>query len=114
MCGRGQFHFYGLHSNRCLTNDEIILQGLSTGRDAPLEVAEQGIAGRGVFATGKITAGEWLCEYRGKVIPLREKKLHEEQYVMNDEGSYIVTSQHEGLQECVGMPLGISTSSADT
>ena len=68
--------------------------GLTTGKDAPLEVAEGGIAGRGVFATGEIHKGSWLCEYKGIVYPLKDKHIHEAEYIKNSEGCYVVTSQH--------------------
>ena len=38
------------------------MQGLTTSRDAPLEVREGGICGRGVFATGEINKGSGFCE----------------------------------------------------
>ena len=61
---------------RCLTDDEKVMQGLTTGQDAPLEVREGGICGRGVFATGEINKGSWLCEYRTTcVFPQRKIPL---------------------------------------
>ena len=75
--------------------EEKILHGLSTGDDAPLEVRERGIAGRGVFATGSVAKGSWLCEYKaGLVYPASERKKYEEIYDLNGEGSYIVESSY--------------------
>lgn len=65
-----------------------------TGRDAPLEVREEGAAGRGVFATGPIHMGDWLCEYKGLTYPLKEKYRYITEYDRNNEGVYIVTSSH--------------------
>ena len=65
-----------------------------TGKDAPLEVREGGIAGRGVFAVGPIHKGQWLCEYRGLVYPLSELDQHCEEYTKNNEGVYVVESSH--------------------
>ena len=49
------------------------------------------IAGRGVFATGSVAKGSWLCEYKaGLVYPASERKKYEEIYDLNGEGSYIV------------------------
>ena len=36
--------------HRCLTEHEQVIAGLTTGNDAPLQVREGGISGRGVFA----------------------------------------------------------------
>lgn len=77
-----------------MTRDEIITEGLSTGKDAPLEVRNDGISSRGVFATGHIHKGEWLCEYRGLVYPLSELEKYIQEYDLNGEGSYIVTSKY--------------------
>ena len=54
---------------RVLSKDEVVIEGLSSGKDAPLEVREEGIAGRGVFATDFIKKGAWLCEYKTTCIP---------------------------------------------
>ena len=53
---------------RVLSKDEVVIEGLSSGKDAPLEVQE-GIAGRGVFAKDFIKKGAWLCEYKTTRIP---------------------------------------------
>ena len=85
---------------RCLTDDEKVMQGLTTGHDAPLEVREGGICGRGVFATGEINKGSWLCEYRTTcVFPLAEKSVVEAEYDANGEGSYIIDSSFSFPQE---------------
>ena len=60
--------------------------------DAPLEVREGGIAERGVFATGRVAKGSWLCKYKGLVYPASERKKYEEMYNLNGEGSYIIES----------------------
>ena len=70
------------------------MHGLSTGCDAPLEVRRGGISGRGVFATGHISKGDWLCEYKGSVYPRAEMERHIEEYNNNNEGCYVVTSYH--------------------
>ena len=44
---------------RVLTKEEIVIEGLSSGWDAALEVRQEGIAGRGVFATSRIEKGSW-------------------------------------------------------
>ena len=85
---------------RCLTDDEKVMQGLTTGHDAPLEVWEGGICGRGVFATGEINKGSWLCEYKTTCIfPLAEKSVVEAEYDANGEGSYIIDSSFSFPQE---------------
>ena len=65
------------------------MHGVSTGCDAPLEVRRGGISGRGVFATGYISKGDWLCEYKASVYPRGEMQRHIEEYNNN-----IVTSYH--------------------
>ena len=79
---------------RCLTKEEVIIQGLVTGRDTPLEVREGGCAARGVFATASVTKGQWLCEYKGLVYPYSEREKHLEEYDKNKEGCYIVSSKY--------------------
>ena len=73
--------------------EERIVEGLTTGKDAPLEVREGGIAGRGVFSIAPIQKGQWLCEYKGLVYPLSELDKHCAKYGKN-EGVYIVRSSH--------------------
>ena len=69
----------------------MAVEGLSTGRDAPLEVRKGGVAGRGVFATASICKGSWLCEYKTtKVLAKEERESVERHYKKNDEGCYIV------------------------
>ena len=69
----------------------MVLQGLTTGHDAPLEVREGGIAGRGVFATGAIPKRSWVCEYKaGAVYPPSEKDQHTTEYDLNGKGSYVI------------------------
>ena len=41
-----------------------------------------------------ISQGQWLCEYKGNVYPRRELQKHIDEYNMNNEGCYIVTSLH--------------------
>ena len=55
---------------------------------------EEGIAGRGVFATGPIARNQWLCEYKGIVYPPSDMKKYIDEYNENNEGSYIITSSH--------------------
>ena len=75
---------------RCLTKQEVILQGLSTGKDAPLEVCWGGIAGRGVFATGRIHEADWLCEFKtSRLFPPTQREQYEEEYKKNREVSHI-------------------------
>lgn len=47
-----------------------------------------------MFATGNISKGQWLCEYKGLVYPRRDMKAHIDQYDKNGEGCYIITSKH--------------------
>ena len=79
---------------RCLTKKEKIIEGLSTGCDAPLLVRQRGVAARGVFATAAILKNDWLCEYKGLVYPQKEMNGKVEEYDKNKEGCYIVTSEH--------------------
>ena len=73
----------------------MILEGLTTGHDTPLEVREAGVAGRGVFATGAIPKGSWLCAYKaGAVYPPSEKEKHTMEYDLNGEGSYVVETSY--------------------
>ena len=84
---RYDYHF------RELTKTEVILNGLSSGCDASLEVRQEGIAGRGVFATADIPKGSWLCEYKTtRVFNIKEKEEVVKEYEENGEGSYIVES----------------------
>lgn len=69
---------------------------MSSGCDAALEVRQDGIAGRGVFATGDIPKGSWVCEYKtSRVFDRKEKESVEREYNANGEGSYIVESAHK-------------------
>ena len=80
---------------RCLTDDEKVLQGLTTGRDAPLVVRDGGIGGRVFFATDVIEKGSWLCEYKTtSVFPQEEKPAVEAEYDANGKGSYITDSSY--------------------
>ena len=80
---------------RCLNKQEQILESLTTGLDAPLEVRVGGVAGRGVFATGAIAKGTWLCEYKAALTyPPSEKPNHLEEYDLNNEGSYVVETSY--------------------
>lgn len=81
---------------RCLTKQEKVLHGLTTGQDAPLVVRHGGIAGRGVFATASIEKGAWLCEYKAsETFPASQ---YSEKMAVHDlnrvEGSYIVGCQY--------------------
>ena len=71
-----------------MTTREIIIEGLLTGKDAPLE--EGGLPGRGVFALSPISKGKWLCEYKGSVTPAKQTS-DQHKY---DKGSYRVTSTY--------------------
>ena len=71
-----------------------MLEGLTTGRDAPLDVRSGGIANRGVFATGPVKQGQWLCEYKGLVYTHNHMKKKIEKYDQNGEGCYIITSKY--------------------
>ena len=84
-------HCYQVNLSRSLT---IIIEGLTSGRDAPLEMALGGIAGRGLFATGPISKDQWLCEYKGIVYPRRQMQSHIDEYKRNGEESYIIASKH--------------------
>ena len=78
---------------RVLTKEERVIEGLSSGKDAPLEVRQGGIAGRGVFAKEPIGKGSWLCEYKTtSVFKRSEKERVANEYDANNEGSYIVES----------------------
>ena len=81
---------------RCLSKEDKILHGLTTGQDAPLDVSKGGIAGRGVFAAAPIERGSWLCEYKAsQIYPPSQRAEHEAVYDTNGiEGSYIVESQY--------------------
>ena len=80
---------------RCLTRQEVILQGLTTGKDAPLTAKKGGIAGRGVFAEANIPCGSWLCEYKAThTFPPNQRSKMEEEYERNHKGSYIVESSY--------------------
>lgn len=66
---------------RCLTKEEKVIYGLSTGKNASLEVWEVGIASRDVFATAMIEKGSWLCEYKAVYTdPLSEWLKYEAEY----------------------------------
>ena len=78
--------------NNQMTKQELALQGLTTGLDAPLEVREGGVAGRGVFATAPTEKGAWLCEYKTtNVYTSREDRdKAEEEYELNRDGVHCV------------------------
>ena len=74
---------------RVLTREELIIEGLATGKDAPLQVREGGVAGRGLFAVEAIPKNSWLCEYKTCQVytDKREKKKADEVYDLIGEGS---------------------------
>ena len=48
-----------------------------------------------MFAKGKISKGQWLCEYKThRIYDWKERTLYEEEYKTNDEGCYIVDSKY--------------------
>lgn len=47
-----------------------------------------------MFATGKISKGQWLCEYKGATYPRKEMEKYIDEYDKNNEGCYIITSKH--------------------
>ena len=95
ICFRFQHFINIILIHRCLTEDERIISGLSTGNDAPLEVREGGISRRGVFATARIPKGAWLCEYKShRMFPQSEKSAIEREYDLNNEGSYIIETKY--------------------
>ena len=61
---------------------------MNTGKDAPLEVVEAGVASRGVFAKAFILKCEWLCEYKTTAVYTikRARDEAEEEYRRNQEG----------------------------
>ena len=80
---------------RALIKEELVIEGLSSGRDAALDVRQEGIAGMGVFATEAIKKGSWLCEYKTtRVFNRSELKQVEAEYLANNEGSYIVEAAY--------------------
>jgi len=81
-----------------LTKDEIILDGLTTGKDVPLEIRHGGIARRGVFATASIAKSSWLGEYKAtRIFPLSQKAEVEEEFDKNGEKCYMVDSAYPVL-----------------
>lgn len=71
--------------------DERILEGLTTGKDAPLVVEEEGTASRQVLATADISKGSWLCKFKTtRILPPSAKPAAEEEYKKNNEHCRIV------------------------
>ena len=78
-----------------MTLEESVIQGLSYGLSAALEVREAGRKGRGVFTTAPVSKGGYLCEYRTtKVYHPSKKAKYESEYDRNDEGSYCLETQY--------------------
>ena len=73
---------------------EIALQGLIKHRAAPVTVRTIPEKGCGVFTTGAIKKGEYLCEYKtSKVYPRELRAEREEEYVDNEESCMILEVQ---------------------
>ena len=65
--------------------DERILEGLTTGKDAPLVVEKEGTASRRVLATADISKGSWLCEFKTtRILPPSAKPAVEKEYKNNE------------------------------
>lgn len=47
-----------------------------------------------MFATASIPCGDWLCEYKGIVSPKAQADRRVEEYKLNGEGSYTITSTY--------------------
>ena len=76
---------------RCLTKDERILEGLTTGKDASLVVEEESTASHQVLATADISKDSWLCEFKTtRILPSSAKPAAEEEYKKNNERCCIV------------------------
>ena len=78
-----------------MTNEEVVLQGLTYGLTGDIEVRDAGRKGRGVFATVPISKGLYLCEYRTcRVYHPSKKSKYEAEYTKNGEGSYSLETQY--------------------
>lgn len=81
-------------SKPVLTPMEVVLRGLLSNTTPKLEVVELPGKGRGVVAGEALASGVFICEYKTHAIyPRTQKQQHEEEYICNGEGCYIVEAQ---------------------
>ena len=68
--------------------------GLVSGEESGLEVRESEGKGLGVFTTKSFMRGEYVAEYKTQeVYSRKEKKDHEEEYILNEEGCYVLEAK---------------------
>ena len=80
---------------RGLTADEIVLDGLRTGKGPNLEIRTTKETGRGVVASERILKGKFVCEYKTSgVYDIKERASEEARHSRNGLGCYIVETQH--------------------
>lgn len=59
-----------------------------------MEFIDQAHKGRGVIACESIAKGDFICEYKyDESYPKREKKTHDEEYAINEEGCFTLECQ---------------------
>ena len=79
---------------RPLSAKEIAFAGLSRNQPKKLCFIDALEKGRGIAAEENVKAGDFVCEYKYNIsYPLKEKKRHDEEYAINEEGCFIMEVQ---------------------
>ena len=86
-----------------LTSQKTLEQLFSEIKDErDLKIVEIPTKGRGIKNSKKITAGEWVVEYKGTLLNSREAKLKEQQYSQCHEiGSYMFYFKFNNKSVCI-------------
>lgn len=79
---------------RVETPQEVALAGLVRNKTKAVDVIDIPPKGRGVVAAEGILKGEFVLEYKYDLsYPRQERRVWEEEYTINGEGSYILEAQ---------------------
>ena len=70
---------------------EVVTAGLQNNKPKQLKFIDTEDKGRGVAADEDIEEKEFVVEYKyNECYPKKERKKHEEEYIQNEEGCYIL------------------------
>lgn len=75
---------------------EAAVRAMLNSEMAPVRLASSERDGRGVFASGNIERGSFVCEYVGVVLDQDEMNRREDAYEWRSWGSYMLAFMHDG------------------
>ena len=80
---------------RGLTADEVVLDGLRTGKGPDLEILTTEATGRGVVAAESISKGQFACKYKtSRVYDVKQRTAEEACHSRNSLGCFIIETKH--------------------